>query len=156
METAVNLHVRWTIRKDLPSVVDIEELCFEFPWTETEIIDMLRKPHVIGKVVEYQDGIGGFMFYTLHRTRLHVENIAVHPDYRRCGIGTAMVETLKSKLSPIKRTSLALDVRESNLDAQLFFRHNGFKAVKVIRDAYEDTDEDAYRFAYQIGDDEWT
>jgi len=82
---------------------------------------------------------------------LHVENFAVHPDYRRCGIGTAMVEKLKSKLSPIKRTSLALDVRESNLDAQLFFRHHGFKAVKVIREAYEDTDEDAYRFAYKIG-----
>ena len=37
-----------------------------------------------------------------------------------------------------------LEVRESNLDAQCFFRAIGFKAVSVLRDFYDDTDEDAY------------
>ena len=153
MAPSLRYHTRWMIRKDLQAVVDIEELCFEFPWTEEDIIAMLRHPHVIAKVVEYRDGIGGFVFYRLHRTKLHVDNIAVHPLGQRRGIGTAIVDNLKSKLSPTTRTILALDVRESNLNAQLFFRHHGFKAVKVIRNAYKDTDDDAYRFSYRIRDD---
>ena len=44
-----------------------------------------------------------------------------------------------------------LEVRETNLSAQLFFRTNDFRAVSVLRDFYDDTTEDAYlmQFRYQ-------
>ena len=42
-----------------------------------------------------------------------------------------------------------LEVRETNLDAQLFFRAQGFRAVNVLRDFYEDTTEDAYLMQYR-------
>jgi len=37
-----------------------------------------------------------------------------------------------------------LEVRETNLAAQLFFKNQGFRAVTVLRDYYDDTPEDAY------------
>jgi ribosomal-protein-alanine N-acetyltransferase len=42
-----------------------------------------------------------------------------------------------------------LEVRETNLAAQLFFRESGFRAVSLLRDFYEDTTEDAYLMQYR-------
>jgi [ribosomal protein S18]-alanine N-acetyltransferase len=42
-----------------------------------------------------------------------------------------------------------LEVRETNLAAQLFFRENDFRAVSVLRSFYADTPEDAYLMQYR-------
>ena len=49
-----------------------------------------------------------------------------------------------------RRNRIMLEVRETNLSAQLFFRANGFRAVSLLREFYEDTPEDAYlmQFSY--------
>ena len=60
---------------------------------------------------------------------------------------------LISKLSSDRRTRITLEVRETNLPAQLFFRHEGFKALKVLRAFYEDSGEDAYLLQYRLADD---
>jgi ribosomal-protein-alanine N-acetyltransferase len=41
-----------------------------------------------------------------------------------------------------------LEVRETNLPAQLFFRSLGFRAISVLKDFYQDTTEDAYLMHY--------
>ena len=61
-----------------------------------------------------------------------------------------MVERLVSKLSGHHRTRITLKVRESNLSAQLFFRQQGFRAVRVLRSLYEDSGEDAYLMQYRL------
>jgi ribosomal-protein-alanine N-acetyltransferase len=57
-----------------------------------------------------------------------------------------MVEKLVEKLGKQRRARLSLEVRESNLAAQLFFKQAGFRATNVLRGFYDDTDEDAYLF----------
>jgi ribosomal-protein-alanine N-acetyltransferase len=84
----------------------------------------------------------------LHKSRLHVLNFAVHRDFRRHGIGGAMLQKLVSKLSQQRRSRVLLEVRETNLAAQLFFRNCGFRAISVLREFYEDTPEDAYLMQY--------
>jgi ribosomal-protein-alanine N-acetyltransferase len=42
-----------------------------------------------------------------------------------------------------------LEIRETNLPAQLFFRDIGFRAISLLRDFYEDTTEDAYLMQYR-------
>ena len=44
---------------------------------------------------------------------------------------------------------MTLEVRETNLAAQLFFRTQGFRAVSVLRSYYDDTPEDAYVMSYR-------
>src|SRR3712207_9078204 len=63
----------------------------------------------------------------LHEGRLHILNFAVHPGWRRKGVGTQMAAKLVSKLSSHRRRRVTLDVRETNLAAQLFFRMRGFR-----------------------------
>ena len=64
-----------------------------------------------------------------------------------------MVAKLISKLSSHRRTRITLEVRETNLAAQLFFRAQGFRAVRVLRGFYEDSGEDAFLMQYRFGDD---
>jgi ribosomal-protein-alanine N-acetyltransferase len=145
----LRLHIRWMIRRDMPEVLAIESESFEFPWSEDEFIRCLRQRNCIGMVADHDDEVVGFMIYELHKTRLHILNFAVAKEYRRLGIGQRMVTKLLGKLSQQRRTRVMLEVRETNLDAQLFFRSQGFRAVNVLRDFYEDTTEDAYLMQYR-------
>jgi ribosomal-protein-alanine N-acetyltransferase len=145
----VFVHIRWMIRRDMPEVLRIEEQSFEFPWSEEDFIRCLRQRNCIGMVAEHDESIVGFMIYELHKNRLHALNFAVNSDYRRCGVGEQMIGKLITKLSHQRRNRIMLEVRETNLDAQLFFRRMGFRAVSVLRDFYDDTVEDAYVMQYR-------
>ena len=145
----VCVHIRWMIRRDMNEVLEIENFAFEFPWTEEDFIRCLRQRNCIGMVAEHDERVVGFMIYELHKNRLHVLNFAVHPDFRRRHVGQAMLNKLIGKLSHQRRNRILLEVRETNLSAQLFFRNCGFRAVTVLRDYYDDTTEDAYLMQYR-------
>ena len=93
------------------------------------------------------------MIYELHRSRLHILNFAVHPEYRRTGIGSQMLGKLVNKLSTHRRQRITLAVRERNLDAQVFFRQFDFKATRVLRKYYEDSGEDAFQMEFRVDDE---
>jgi ribosomal-protein-alanine N-acetyltransferase len=145
----VRVHIRWMIRRDMPSVLATECECFEFPWSEEDFIRCLRQRNCIGMVAEHGDQVVGFMIYELNKTRIHVLNFAVAEGYRRHGVGSQMIGKLVGKLSPQRRSRITLEVRETNLPAQLFFRSAGFRAVSVLRKFYEDTPEDAYLMQFR-------
>ncbi len=151
------MNIRWMIRRDMPQIVAIEQQCFEFLWDEETFIRCLRQRNIIGMVIEPDvkthkgrsndiNEPAGYMIYELHRNRLHLLNFATHPDYQRQGYGTALMDKLKSKLYPDanRRNRLMLEVRESNLVAQQFFRACGLRATHVLRNYFEESNEDAY------------
>lgn len=146
---ALSVHIRWMIRRDMAEVQQIERKSFEFPWSEDDFIRCLRQRNCIGMIAEHDNRIVGSMIYELHRNRLHVLNFAVHPDFRRRRVGNQMLNKLAGKLSPQRRSRIMLEVRETNLSAQLFFRDQGFRAVSLLRDFYEDTTEDAYLMQFR-------
>ncbi len=146
------VHIRWMIRRDMPEVLQTEQQSFEYAWTEEDFLRCLRQRNCIGMVAEHGEKVVGFMIYELHKNKLHILNFAVHPGWRRSGVGTQMVTKLISKLSSHRRTRITLEVRETNLAAQLFFRQQEFKAVRVLRGFYEDSGEDAFLMEYRFGD----
>ena len=142
--------IRWMIRMDMPEVLDIEGASFEFAWTADDFVSCLRQRNCIGMVAEEHERIVGFMVYELRKESLHLLNFAVHPKHRRCHVGKLMIDKLKDKLSQQRRRSISLNVRESNLQAQLFFRSQGLLATDVVRGFYEDVNEDAYVMEYEM------
>lgn len=149
-ETNVECHIRWMVRKDVPAIMTIEEGAFEFPWTEEEMLNCLRQRNCIGMVFVRNERILGFMVYELFKATMHVLNFAVASGFRRRGIGRQMVQKLIGKLSQQRRDSITLEVRETNIDAQLFWRSMGFKAGAVIRGHYEDSEDDAYVMEFTL------
>lgn len=143
------MNIRWMIRRDLPALLDIEQDSFQFPWNERDFLRCHRCRNCIGMVVEQADCVVGFMIYELHSHGIHILNFAVDPAARNRGVGSAMLDKLTSKLGE-RRRRLTLAIRETNLPAQLFFSRHGFLATKVVKDAYDDTDEAAYFFEYDV------
>lgn len=143
------IHVRWMIHRDRPQVSAIDEASFATPWSDCEFKQSTRQRNCIGMVAEDPDDysgkrILGYMIYELHKSRLQIIKIAVDPNRRNRGVGNAFLDKLKGKLSTERRNRITIEVRESNLDAQLFLRACGFAATKIIRGGFADTGEDAY------------
>ena len=146
----VKLHIRWLIRRDMPEVLAIEQSSFGFQWREEDFLACLRNRNCIGMVAEQDHEIVGFMIYELHKSKLRILNFAVATESRRRGVGRQMVARLFDKLSQQRRKEIVLDIRETNIDAQMFFQSQGFRAINVLRDYYDDTEEGAYVFQYDL------
>ena len=134
----------------MPTVQMIERAAFEFRWSYDDFIRCLRCRNCIGMVAEHDEQVVGFMIYELHKSRLHILNFAVDPRFARMGVGTAMIGKLVSKLRYERKNRIMLEVREANIDAQLFFRSLGFRAISVLRGFYDDSAEDAYLMQYRV------
>ena len=151
-QAQTRVHIRWMIRRDMPEVLNIEHASFEFPWCEEEFLRILRQRNCIGMVAELGERIVGYMIYELHRNKIHILDLATHPDLRRQGVGRQMVDKLVSKLSSQRRNRIGLYLRETNLPAQFFFRVAGFRADRVVREHFPDTGEDAYEMLYLLNE----
>ncbi len=156
VKKVISVQVRWMIRRDMPDVLRIEKESFELPWNEEDFLCCLRQRNCIGMAAEYEGRVIGFMIYELFQSRMHIMSFAVASRYRRCGVGAQMIQKLINKLSQQRRTSITLEIRETNLPGQLFFQKQRFLATSVLRNYYEDTDEAAYTMEYLlVEEEEW-
>lgn len=146
----MRVNIRWMIKRDFPEVLAIERASFDCPWREEDFLCLLRQRNCIGMVAECDGRVVGFMVYLLEPGCYHLENFAVAPDFRGCGVGRQMVRRLIDKLSRQKRDRILLVVRERNLSAQLFFRAVGFRAFCVLHGLYDGSDEDAYAMRFTL------
>lgn len=151
VETSAAICVRWmSMPRDLGEVVAIERLSFAGAWDEDDFRRCARQRGCVGMVAVAGERIVGYAIYELRKSSLHLLNFAVHPAWRRLGVGCTMVEALAQKLIPHRRIRVTLDVRETNMPAILFFRACGFLAVEVLRGFYQDSGEDAYRMEFRL------
>jgi ribosomal-protein-alanine N-acetyltransferase len=142
--------IRWMARRDLPQVLDIEQLAFRYPCSEDDFFLWLRARNVIMQVAETGDQVIGFMVYELQSRALVLHNLAVLPALHWRGVGRALVAKLVGKLAPQRRRVLTAQVAEFNLDAQLFFRALGFECSGILRNHFDDpVPIDAFTFVYR-------
>ena len=80
----------------------------------------------------------GLISYSLIYDRIELEYIWVHKDFRKCGIGSKLMD--KMLLENV--SNVTLEVRKSNVDAIGLYEKYGFKVVSV-RDNYYGS-EDAF------------
>jgi ribosomal-protein-alanine N-acetyltransferase len=132
------------ILRDMPEVLAIEAKSYADPWGEEEFVKLLRQQNCIGWVATMSEVVVGFCVYELHARKLQLLNLAVDPDWRRRGIGTAVVDKLKGRLSPQRRNRLEYIAAADNLPSHQFLRSCGLLATDII----ERDDVEAYRFEW--------
>lgn len=147
--TKHRVDIRWMMRRDLPAVCEIEENCFEFPWGEADFRRENRKRNCITLLAEVDSTPVGYLVYQLWKGWIDIVNFAVDPSHHRHGIGTQLIDEMKGKLVG-DRKRLKADVWEYNLEAQLFLKACGFRAIAVVEDYCEEAEADAYRFVYRV------
>ena len=138
---------------DVPDIAALEKVCFALPWSEQafydELDNKLARYFVAksgGKVVGYAgvwsvSGEGG------------ITNVAVHPDYRRQGIGSMLIEAMIKSARAEKLDLLTLEVRKSNIAAQGLYEKYGFVPIGLRKRYYSDNDEDAIIMTKMINEE---
>jgi len=152
--------IREVREEDLDQVIEINLISLKEHYPVQFWRDHLQLWGKIFLVAEVDSRIVGYVMTRIERgfgflrrflRKLgHVVSIAVHPNYRRRGIGSAlMVEVLKRMKDLYNVDEAYLEVRVSNTPAIKLYEKLGFKIVKVIKYYYADG-EDAYLMAREF------
>lgn len=141
----VRENMRWMIRRDMPEILQIEGLCFRKPLSEHDFLQILRSKNAIGMVLPTEGPasphhgiILGYILYRLERGHIEIVNLAVHPEWQRSGIGTIIIDRMKQKVDQQRRSGLRVCVQEYLVEAQLFFKAQGFEYRKTMPRYFHD------------------
>jgi [ribosomal protein S18]-alanine N-acetyltransferase len=126
---------------DLPSVISIERRSFPTPWSLAMFVLELSKPSGICLAAEDADGLVGYLVCARYDDVWHLMNVAIHPQRRREGIATDLIDRLFDDAGPGAR--FTLEVRVSNRAAIAMYQRFGFRSAGRRRRYYHDNGEDA-------------
>lgn len=127
--TTIGVQVRWMIRRDLAEVLAIEAAAWgSDAWDDKQFLLRLGERNCIGLVAEHGEKVVGFALHEIHKHKLHVADLAVHPEWRWKGVGRRLIDKLVSKLSVHRRNRITVDVHEQFLESHLWLRRMGFVA----------------------------
>lgn len=138
---------------DLDGVLEIEQASFNNPttreWYERELgrpevcfIYVLRLPDV---------PVAAFCAFWRVADQAHINNLAVRPELRGRGLGTALLQAVINEAQQLGATILTLEVRRSNIAAQRLYERAGFHQSAVRKSYYTQPVEDGLVLTRQIG-----
>lgn len=127
----------------MKQIAELEKLCFNDPWSENSIASELNNRLSLWLVAVEDDLVVGYVGSQTVLGETDMMNIATHPDYRKQGIGTALINELITELKNRNSHSLMLEVRVSNDPAISVYQKMGFAEVGRRRNYYRNPREDA-------------
>ncbi|MCM3903409.1 MAG: ribosomal protein S18-alanine N-acetyltransferase, partial [Pyrinomonadaceae bacterium] len=96
------------------------------------------------------DQIAGYIVARLAANELHINNVAVRIEYRRRGIGSALLTHILEEGQVMAATAAFLEVRAGNSLAQALYEKCGFRGVGRRRNYYSAPMEDALIMSAQL------
>jgi ribosomal-protein-alanine N-acetyltransferase len=140
----MSVSLRRLTLSDLDDVERIERSSYPTPWSRSMFAGELAKPSSLSLAAVTEAGeLVGYLVLSRYVDAWHVMNIAVDPDWRRQGIGSAMLAQLLEDTRSAERRGYTLEVRVSNADAIRLYERFGFRSRGVRRGYYTDNREDA-------------
>lgn len=127
--TAIDVHIRWAIRKDLERIGEIEAACSGSEKSAAGLILGDKRFMRVPFVAVVNDQVVGYMIYELNRKRIRLTRIAVDPAWQSRGVGTVMLDRIKSKLNLHNRDRIHVEVPVGNIEALRFFLSQGFESL---------------------------
>ena len=124
-------------------VLEIEKLSFPTPWSVWAFRDELRNSFSRLWGWKAEDRVQGYICYWITMREIQVLNVAVHPDWRRRGVGRRLLQQAVRSGITHGAEDLWLEVRTSNRAARNLYEKLGFQAVGRRPRYYRDTGEDA-------------
>lgn len=124
-------------------VAELEKICFSDPWSEKSIASELENKLSYWLVAVEDDTVAGYIGSQTVMGETDMMNVAVHPHFRRKGIGEALVSALVDALKKQGSHSLTLEVRASNEPAQKLYEKLGFVLAGRRPRYYRNPREDA-------------
>lgn len=127
----------------LDAVVAIEREGFADPWRRKDFEDALGRGNSYNLVYLNGNRVVAYAVGFLASNEYHLANLAVHPEFRRRGVGRRFLEAVMNGLPDRNVDVVTLEVRVSNLTAIGLYRKLGFRTVAIRQGYYTSPAEDA-------------
>jgi len=124
-------------------ILAIEEASFPSPWTQKAFLEETRNPVSHVWALKQGEHLLAYICFWMFAGEVHLLNVAVHPEWRRRGLGSMLLERMKAIASSEGVEKIWLEVRPSNLAARNFYQKAGFEEIGRRKRYYTDTGEDA-------------
>ena len=125
----------------LEEVWEIEKTAFSMPLSLDSFRRELTLPMARLRVAISDKAVVGYLNYWVIEKEAHVMTIAVHPEWRRHGVGKALFEFMIVETKDFE--SYHLELRVSNTTARAFYEKYGFKLCGLRKRYYANNGEDA-------------
>ena len=155
METCrdkAKIRVRIAKSSDLDDIYELDVQTFAMPWSKEALsYDILENDNAFVIVAEYEGEFAGYADIWTVLDEADLNSIAVRVDFRRKGIGDAIMLAMIEMLSANGVATINLEVRVSNMPAIKLYKKYGFKECGVRPGYYLDNGEDALIMKRETG-----
>ena len=129
----------------LTKVYELELESYDFPWTKEILRDCILYKYD-SFVVVLNDNLVGYIISKIAYPETHILNLTVKKNFRKKGIGKALIELIISDARLRNSENIILEVRANNTDAQSLYKKLNFEVIGTRKDYYESKNdrEDAY------------
>lgn len=137
------MKLRFADACDCQTLARLHAAAFETPWDAQHMTILLAGPGVFAQIAEGGDGPIGFILARTAADEAEVLTLAVEPQHRRQGAGSALLTGAAGAAAVFGARSLFLEVAADNADALGLYRKRGFVAVGHRKGYYDQGAADA-------------
>ena len=146
------IRVRIAKSSDLDDIYELDVQTFAMPWSKEALsYDILENDNAFVIVAEYEGEFAGYADIWTVLDEADLNSIAVRVDFRRKGIGDAIMLAMTEMLSASGVATINLEVRVSNMPAIKLYKKYGFNECGVRPGYYLDNGEDALIMKRETG-----
>lgn len=134
--------IRPMLCEDLVEVLAIERCTHSPAWSRQNFVSELRNACAYAFVAHDGQRLLGYLAFWMICDEVHLLNLAIHPDFRGCGIGGRLMRFLIHFSHDHGAKWIGLEVRRSNHKARAMYCHYGFREKDVRQAYYQNNRED--------------
>jgi len=135
---------------DIKALMKLEALCFDYNWSEEQFeLGLIRNAYKVLGIYD-SDQLIGYIAFSLIIDEMEILNLAVHPKYRRLGLGKLLLGKAFKMCRDNGIKKSFLDVKITNVAAQNLYKSFGYHQIGVRKKYYPDTKEDALLYRYDF------
>ena len=139
----MNVNVRLMTEADIDDVLQISLLSFPHSWSKSSYEKELQNSLAKYFVAEIDGKVVGFVVTWIIVDESHITTVAVHPDFRKNGIASKLIEDMILYCKEHGCIAYTLEVRAGNTPAISLYEKHGFKQDGIRQGYYQDNNEDA-------------
>lgn len=130
--------------KHIDDIIMLEKTCFSLPWTRRQLMNQRTDDgHVFIAACAGTGTVLGYLGVDCVLDEGYISNVAVTPEYRRQGIGDALLNETIHRALERELSFLTLEVREGNAQALALYEKHGFIKVGLRKNYYTKPTENA-------------
>lgn len=141
--------------QDIQDIVNCGSISLPIYYKYDDLLEIINKNNHKILIAKNESKFCGYIIFKIETDKnIHINSIAINPNFRRFKIGTQLIN--KIKITYIDFT-ITLYVQTTNINAIKFYKNNSFKINQKVIDYYSTLDSnDAYIMIYDNTTSQYT